>query len=114
MMHTRNLSGIMVRLLAPVILSLLLTAGAASSAAWSDDRDDDDGTEYGEGTVLVHVTIDPLDLCERALPGCEQHGDVLGMTGIPAATPLGLGVLLLALGSGTWVLARRRGVAAAE
>ena len=90
------------RVLTTGLLGLMLELGAASSAVAADEP-------YGDDEVTISVTISELDLCVRGLPGCQPNGDgVLGLTGLQVATPLGLGVLFVAFGLGTYALARRR------
>jgi hypothetical protein len=88
-----------VSVLAALGLGLLLTL-VAGTPAWADE-------EYGDGEVVITVTISELDLCEQGLPGCDDGG-VLGSTGLSVATPLGAGVLAVALGLGGYALGRRR------
>lgn len=89
------------RLLAPLLLGLLFALGVGASGAVADDT-------YGEDEVTITVTIAELTLCDRGLSGCQPDDGALGVTGLQIATPLGLGVLFVAVGLGTYALARRR------
>ena len=99
-MTAHRLRTLAARLLAPLLLGLMFAVGAGVSGAVADDT-------YGEDEVTITVTIAELNLCDRGLPGCQPDG-ALGATGLQVATPLGLGVLFVALGLGTYALARRR------
>lgn len=97
-MHT----GFGVRALTTLGAGVLLALAVAAPAAADD-------AEYGNGDVVITVTISELDLCELGLPGCNEGGDgALGATGLSIATPLGAGVLAVALGLGSYALGRRR------
>jgi hypothetical protein len=87
-----------------LLLSLgvgLLIAVAGAGAAVADE------VEYDDDTITISVTIEELEPCTAGAPGCPGDGE-LAFTGTTVGVPLGIAVLLAALGAGAYGLAAHR------
>jgi hypothetical protein len=90
-----------IRALLSVGLGVFL-AFAAGSAAVADE------VEYDDDTVTISVTIEELEPCTQGALGCGNGEGELAFTGSGFGVPLGVAVLLAALGASAYGLAAHR------
>ena len=96
-------SGIAGRVAVVFVLCLLPIAGVGSLTAFGAEEPHDD-----PAVVTISVTIDQFDLCAVAPADCAGES-ALAATGLATiGLPVGVGVLLAAIGAGIYTLDRRR------